>query len=194
MSSCEGREDCQQSIVKGTQASLGTTVIAVTILLILSILFSRVTVNVLAFVLRVVFFMYIVTRYMYDARHRDFALSASFDVSEVTAGKGNESIVLKENCFVQEIKEVELRSRRRKFIYNRTYNPVALNKVSHFSRRGRTPSRLPMKKLKSLLKKTRQVRLFVWKGILKITPLSSKIHCYVKNRKGLHLELYRSNC
>ena len=79
ISSDEGREDCQQLKPKGTQASLGTTVIAVTILLILSILFSRVTVNVLAFVLRVVFFMYIVTRYMYDARHRDFALSASFD-------------------------------------------------------------------------------------------------------------------
>ena len=61
-----------------------------------------------------------------------FALSASFDVSEVTTGKGNESIVLKENCFVE---EVELRSRRRKFIYNRTYNPVGINKVSHFSRR-----------------------------------------------------------
>ena len=88
---------------------------------------------------------------------------------------------------MEEIQEVELRSRRRKFIYNRTYNPVGLNKVSHFFRRGRAPSRLPMKKLKSLLTKTRQVRLFVWKGILKITPLSSKIHCYVKNRKGLHL-------
>ena len=55
ISSCEGREGCQQLKPKGTQASLGTTVIAVTILLILSILFSRVTVNVLAFVLRVVF-------------------------------------------------------------------------------------------------------------------------------------------
>ena len=53
----EGREDCQKLIPKETQASLGTTVIAVTILLILSILFSRVTVNVLVFVLRVVFFM-----------------------------------------------------------------------------------------------------------------------------------------
>ena len=45
ISSCEGREDCQQLKPKGTQASLGTTVIAVTILLILSILFSRVTVT-----------------------------------------------------------------------------------------------------------------------------------------------------
>ena len=50
-SSDDGREDCQQLKPKGTQASLGTTVIAVTILLIL---------------------------YMNDARRRDFALSASF--------------------------------------------------------------------------------------------------------------------
>ena len=48
VSSDEGREDCQQLKPKGTQASLGITVIAVTIiLLIFSILFSRVTVNVL---------------------------------------------------------------------------------------------------------------------------------------------------
>ena len=57
-------------------------------------------------------------------------------------------------------------------MHNRTYNPVGLIKVSHFSRGGRAPSRLPMKKLKSLLGKTRQVRLFVSKGILKITPYS----------------------
>jgi len=50
-----------------------------------------------------------------------------------------------------------------------------------------------MKKLKSLLKKTRKVSLFVWKGILKNTPLSSKIHCYVKNRNALYLNRYRSN-
>ena len=57
ISSDEGREDCQQLKPKGTQASLGTTVIAVTILLI-SIFFSRVTVNLLVFELRVVFFMF----------------------------------------------------------------------------------------------------------------------------------------
>ena len=117
-----------------------------------------------------------------------------FDVSEVTTREGIESIVQKENCFVEEIKEVELRSRRGKFIYNRTYNSVGLNKVSHFSRRDRAPSRLPIKKLKSLLQKTGKVRLFVWKGIRKNIPLSSEIHCYVKNRKGLHLNRYRSNC
>ena len=56
----------------------------------------------------------------------------------------------KEYCFVEEIKEVELRSLRGKFIYTRTYNPAGLNKVSHFSRSGGAPSRLPMNKLKSL--------------------------------------------
>ena len=77
----EGRGDCQQLKPKGTEDSLGTTVITATILFIISILFSRVTVNVLVFVLRVVFFhviVYILTAYMYDAVRRDFALSASF--------------------------------------------------------------------------------------------------------------------
>ena len=62
-----------------------------------------------------------------------------FDGSEVT-GKGNDSIAQKQNCVIEEIKEVELRSRRGKFIYNRIYNSVGLNKVS----------RLPMKKFKKI--------------------------------------------
>ena len=70
----------------------------------------------------------------------------------MTTRKGNESIVQKENCLVEEIKEVKLRSRRGKFIDNRTYNPVELNKFCHFSRRGRAPSRLPMKKFKIFVK------------------------------------------
>ena len=74
----------------------------VTILFIISILFSRVTVNVLVFVLIV----YIATRYTYDAVRRDFALSASFvlecsDGSEVTTREGNELVVQKENCVVE---------------------------------------------------------------------------------------------
>ena len=84
---------------------------------------------------------------------------------------------------MDEIKEVELRSRREKFIYNTAYNPVGLYKVSHFSRSGRSPSRLPMKKLKSLLKKTRKVRLFVWKGILK------RHHCRLKFIVTLKIEM-----
>ena len=71
MCSDEGRDDCRQLKPKGSHASFVTTVIAVTVLLMLSILFSRVTVNELVFVLRVVFY---VTRYMYDARRQDFAL------------------------------------------------------------------------------------------------------------------------
>ena len=77
----EGRDDCQQLKPKGTDASFGTTVITATILFIISMLFSRVTVNVLVFVLRVVFFhviVYILTANMYDAVGLDFALSASF--------------------------------------------------------------------------------------------------------------------
>ena len=59
ISSDEGKEDCLKLKTKGTQASLRATVIAVTILLILSIVFiSRVTVNVLVFVLRVVCVQY----------------------------------------------------------------------------------------------------------------------------------------
>ena len=42
----------------------------------------------------------------------------------------NTVVVQKENCVVEEIKEVELRSRRGKFIYNRTYNFIGLNQVS----------------------------------------------------------------
>ena len=61
ISSDEGKEDCLKLKTQGTQASLRATVIAVTILLliILSIVFiSRVTVNVLVFVLRVVCVQY----------------------------------------------------------------------------------------------------------------------------------------
>ena len=94
--------------------------------------------NVLVFVLRVVFFhliVSVVTRYMYDAVRRDFASSASsvlecFDGSEVTTREGNELVLRKENCVEEEIKEVELRSRRGKFIYNRTLNFIGLNQVS----------------------------------------------------------------
>ena len=89
---------------------------------------------------------------MYDAGCPDFAVSASFvlecfDGSEVTTRKGNEVVIENENCIVEEIKEVELRSRLGKFIYNRTYNSIGLNQISHFSQRCHAPSRLPMNKL-----------------------------------------------
>ena len=115
-----------------------------------------------------------------------------FDGSEVT-GKGNDSIAQKQNCVVEEIKEVGLRSRRGKFIYYGTYNSVDLNKVSHFSRPGRAPRRLSMKNFKnSLSQKTRKVRVFEWKGIRKNTQSSSKFHCCLKNTNGLVLHRCRS--
>ena len=136
---------------------------------------------------------------MYDAVRGDFALSASFvlecfDGSEVTTREGNELVLQKENCVVEEIEEVELRSRTGKLIYNRTYSSTGLNQVSHFSQRSHAPSRLPTNKLKSLLQKTGKVTLSASKSIRKNTSLSSEIHCYVKNKKDLHLNRYRSNC
>ena len=89
-----------------------------------------------------------------------------FDGSEVTR-KVNDSIVQKQYCVVEEIIEVELRSRRGNFVYDKTYNFVGFNKVRNFSRRGCANSRLPMKKIKSLLQKTRRVRVLVWKGVRK---------------------------
>ena len=82
----------------------------------------------------------------------------------MTSRKGNEPIVQRENCFVEEIKEVELRSRRGKFIYNRTYNPVGLNKVSHFSGRGRAPCRLPDEEIKIFVKENTKSETFCMEG------------------------------
>ena len=48
-------------------------------------------------------------------------------------GKGNDSIVQKQNCVVEEIKEVELRSRHGKFVYNRTYLVLSLDAVVHLA-------------------------------------------------------------
>ena len=60
---------------------------------------------------------------------RDFALSASFmcecvDGSEVTTREGNELVVQNENCVVEGIKEVELRSRRGKFLITELTIPL----------------------------------------------------------------------
>ena len=82
----------------------------------------------------------------------------------MTTRKGTESIVQKENCFVEEIKEVQLRSRRGKFIYNRTHNPVGLNKVSHFFRRGRAPSRLTDEEIKIFVKENTDSETFCTEG------------------------------
>ena len=120
----EGREDCQQLKPKGTLSCLGTTVIAVTILLILSILFRRATVKMYLVFYRALCFSCNCVNVYCDAVHVRY--SASGNCVIFGDDRGNESIVQEENCFVEEMKEVELRSRRGKFIYNRTYNPGQL--------------------------------------------------------------------
>ena len=80
--------------------------------------------------------------------------------------------VHKESVVVEEIKKVELRSRRAQFIFDRNYNQIGLQP------RGHAPTRLPVKKLRRLLHKRRKVRLFVWKGVRKniIFLLLHRIH------------------
>ena len=63
------------------------------------------------------------------------------------AGQGVELTVSvnRKSVVVEEIKEVELRSRRAQFIYDRNYNR------SRFQSHGHALSRLPVKKLRRLL-------------------------------------------
>ena len=82
----------------------------------------------LNFVLRVIAFhkAYVAMLYMNYPRCGDCAFSTSFlrecaDVSYV-AGEGVELTVHKESVVVEEIKEVELRSRLAQFIYDRNYD------------------------------------------------------------------------
>ena len=69
--------------------------------------------------------------------------------------------VHKESVVVEEIKEVELRSRHVQFIYDINYNRIGLQT------RGHAPSRFSGKKVRRLLHKRRKVRVFVWKVIRK---------------------------
>ena len=57
----------------------------------------------------------------------------------MTTTERNELVVQKENCVVEETKEVELSSRRGKFIYNRTYDFIGLNHVSTYFRHDKLP-------------------------------------------------------
>ena len=52
--------------------------------------------------------------------------------------------VLKESVVVEEIKEVEVRSRRAQFIYDRNYNRIGLRQGGH------ARSELPVRKLRRL--------------------------------------------
>ena len=86
----------------------------------------------------------------------------------------------------------ELRSRYAKFVYC-NHNRVV--RECHVSRcRDREPSRIPVrpvKKLKRLSQKSRKLRVFVWKTIPKITPLSSKLHVNISCRLSSQMKRRR---
>ena len=74
--------------------------------------------------------------YMNDPRCGGCAFSESL-VKESTAvsyvaGEGVELTLHKESVVVEEIKEVELRSRRMQFIYDRNYNQNAVMHLADF--------------------------------------------------------------
>ena len=77
-------------------------------------------------------------------------------VYSYVAVEGVELTVHKEIVVVEKIKEVELRSRRAQF-----FMTEIIIELGH----SHAPSRLPVKKLRRLLLKRRNVRVFVWKGI-----------------------------
>ena len=60
-------------------------------------------------------------------------------------------------------------------------------------RHDREPSRTPVKKLKRLSQKSRKLRVLAWKRILKVTPLSSKLHGYIGWRLRSQIETEKAN-
>ena len=121
----------------------------------------------------------------------DCAFSASF-VRERTyvsyiVGEGVELTAHKEGVVVEEIKEVELRSRRAQFIYDRNHNRIELQRRDH------APSRLPVKKFRHLLHKRRKVRVLYGKVSGKyhflIIPLNTQLGSLRYGDYGLRLRL-----
>ena len=123
--------------------------IGIIIIDLLLVLFGKVGVFVLVFVLRVIVFS--CNNLCCDVVHKlssvwRLCIFSKFckkctDVSYV-AGEGVELTLHKESGVVQEIEEVQLRS---------SYNRIGLQP------RGHAPSRLPVKKLRRLLHKKRKV-------------------------------------
>ena len=96
----------------------------------------------------------------------------------VVLGKAMQSHVHRQHDGVGKIKyRKEFRSRYATFVY---YNHNRVACECHTSRRrDRERCRTYVKKLKRLSQKSRKLRVFVWKRILKVTPLSSKLHGYI---------------
>ena len=110
--------DCQQGEAKRSYRGFVTVVTSIIIIVLLLVLFGRVDVFTLVFIL---LFIKVMLRCCGDC-----AFSASFvrectDVSHV-AGEGVELTVHNESVVVEEIMEVELRSSRAQSIFDRNYN------------------------------------------------------------------------
>ena len=88
-------------------------------------------------------------------------------VHSYVAGEGVELTVHKGSVLVEKIKDVELRSR-----YAQLFMTEIIIELGY----SHAPSRLPVKKLRRLLHKRRKVRVFVWKGIWKISFLTIPPH------------------
>ena len=105
---------------------------------------------------------------------------AMLNVAEkcVAFGEALQSFVCRQHDGVGKIKyRKELRSCYATFVY---YNHNCVVCECDMSRRrDRKPSRTPVKKMKRLSQKSRKLRVFVWKRILKVTPLSSKLRGYI---------------
>ena len=108
--------DCQQEEGKRSYRRFVKVVIGIITIALLSVLFGKVGVFIIIFVLRVIVFheiIYVAMLYMNYPRCRDCAFSASFvkectDVSYV-AGEGVELTVRKVSVVEEKIKEVQLR-------------------------------------------------------------------------------------
>ena len=59
-------------------------------------------------------------------------------------------------------------------------------KFHRVCRRDRKPSRIPIRSLKKLRKKSREVRKFVYERILSCIPMSSTSYCYINAKKLLN--------
>jgi len=71
------------------------------------------------------------------------------------------------------------RSRYSKYVYC-NYRHVRPTTHNRAFKRGRAPSRIPVRTLKSLKNKSRKLRQFVYKAIRSNIPKSSKIHSFMK--------------
>ena len=92
-------------------------------------------------------------------------------------GKRNDSIVQKQNCVVEEVKEVEFRSPRAWEIYLLQNLPFWFKKVSQFSRCGRA-NKTADEENKTFVTENTESESFCMEGFREKKPLSSKIHWY----------------